>query len=138
MGKIKYLIVAVILLFLALSFSYADVIGKTDTGIQAVAEPILEGILSGLATGTYEKYVKDFDGTLKEMTPETSFAETSRQINGSIGKHQSRKYLGFLNKERMTIVLWKARFDNTNDDVLIKLIISEKNEEYSVSGVWFQ
>lgn len=138
MNRVKYLIVPVISLFLAVSFSYADVAGKTDTGIQAIAEPVLDGILSGLATTNYEKYTKDFDTMLKGMVSEAKFAEISRQINGSIGKHQSRKYLGFLNKEGMTVVLWKAKFDNTNDDVLIKLVIFKKEDECFVSGVWFQ
>lgn len=137
MRYIRCLVVVCVLCFIALPLS-ADVIGKTDKEVKAVAEPILDNILEGFKTDDYSKYSKDFDATLKESISEGKFLETDRQIENSIGNCQSRAYLGFLTKGKMTVVLWKARFNKSEDDVLIKLVASKRGDKYLVTGLWFQ
>jgi hypothetical protein len=116
----------------------ADVIGTQDKAVQAIAEPMLDTILEGFATNDYAKYSKDFDPTLKETISDKRFLDVDRQIESSIGNFSSRQYLGFLTKGKMTVVLWKAKFDKSNDDVLIKLVVSKRGDKYLVTGLWFQ
>lgn len=118
--------------------SFCGAIGKTDEEVRAIAEPILDSILEGFKTDDYGKYSKDFDNMLKESISEKKFLDTDRQIQGSIGNYQSREYLGFLVKGQRTLVLWKGRFDRSEDDVLIKLVVSKRNNKYLVTGLWFQ
>lgn len=106
--------------------------------MRAIGEPILDGILEGFAEDDYVKYSKDFDDMLKESISEKKFLETDSQIRGSIGNYKSREYLGFLVNGEMTVVLWKARFDKSEDDVLIKLVVSKRGDKYPVTGLWFQ
>jgi len=118
--------------------AFARVIGETNEEVRAIVEPILENILEGFETNDYSKYSRDLDDTLRETIPEKKFLEVDRQIQSSIGNYQSREYLGFLTKGQMTMVLWKGRFDGSVDDVLIKLVVSERGEKYLVTGLWFQ
>jgi hypothetical protein len=46
--------------------------------------------------------------------------------------------LGFLQKGKTTVVLWKGRFTNSADDVLIKLVLSPRGDQTRVLGLWFQ
>ena len=137
MRYIRYLVMVSVLCFITFPLS-AEVIGKTNSEVQAIAEPILDGILEGFKTNDYNKYSKDFDETLKEVVSEKRFLEIDSRFEDSIGNCQSREYIGFLTKGKMTAILWKARFDKSEDDVLIKLVMSKREDKYLVTGIWFQ
>ena len=126
------------LLVLKVSSVSADVIGETNKEVKKIANPILDSILEGFRTNNYKKYSRNFDDTLKEAISEKKFLVVAQQIKSRIGNYQSREYLGFLKKGRMTLVLWKASFDESEDDVLIKLVISKRKGKYLVTGLWFQ
>ncbi len=130
--------IMMVLLVLKVSSVSADVIGETNKEVKRIANPILDSILEGFRTNNYKKYSRDFDDTLKEAISEKKFLVVAQQIKSRIGNYQSREYLGFLKKGRMTLVLWKASFDKSEDDVLIKLVISKRKGKYLVTGLWFQ
>jgi hypothetical protein len=118
--------------------AYAEVIGNTDDEVRTIATPILDNILEGIKTGDYAKYVKYFDETMKDALPKPTFVMSNMQIQHLFGQYLSRHYLGFLKKGNMTLVLWKARYDKTEDDVLIKLTLSKRGDNNWVTGLFFQ
>ena len=130
--------IMMVLLVLKVSSVSGDVIGKSNQEVKRIANPILDSILEGFGTNNYKKYSRNFDDTLKEAISEKKFLVVAQQIKSKIGNYQSREYLGFLKKGRMTLVLWKASFDESEDDVLIKLVISKRKGKYLVTGLWFQ
>jgi len=111
---------------------------KTNSEIRDVAEPILDNILDGFKFDDYLRYSKDFDPALKVIGSRTKFFKVNRYIHNSLGNYMSREYMGNLRKEDMVIVLWKGVFDKTRNDVLIKLVISESNGRFKVTGLWLQ
>jgi len=123
---------------LCVTLAGADVVGTSDQQVQAAADPILDNLLTGFNEGDYQKYSKDFDPTLKESLPEAKFKQVRSEILQKIGKYQSRKYLGFLNQNQFTVVLWKGKFSDTASDVLIKLVSSKRPDKVVVVGLWFQ
>ena len=135
--KVQY-VIGVLFLCVVLYSSAANAIATTDEQLRAIADPLLDTILEGLATDNYPQYSKNFDSTLRKAIPHTQFLNTNRRIEASIGNYVSREYLGSLVKGTMTVVLWKARFDKSKDDILIKLVISPGGEHYVVTGLWFQ
>ena len=98
---------------------------KTDKQVRAISEPILDNIFAGFKTSDYAKYSIDFDDTLKETISQKKFSEVNHQIKNSIGNYQSREYPGFLTKGQMTFVLWRGRFDKSEGDVLVRLVVSK-------------
>lgn len=130
--------IVVIGLALVITSAFAGIIGKSDEEVQSIANPILDMFLEGMKIGDYTKYSMYFDDTLKEALPEKRFRVVREQIKGQMGDYQSREYLGFLNKGPMTIVLWKGAFDKTEDEVLIKVVLSKRGDKYVITGVWFQ
>jgi len=116
----------------------ADLVGQNDQEVQKVAEAILDSVLAGFNEGNYEKYAQYFDDTLKESISPKKFQQTRSNILNTMGRYQSRTYLGFLNQNRMTVVLWKGVFDKSEGDVLIKLVLSKRQNRTVVTGLWFQ
>lgn len=120
------------------SWALADVIGYADKEVQEIAEPILDGILQGFKDNDYTQYAKNFDDMLKESVPEKRFLAVDQQIEGSMGEFKSREYLGFLNQGQITVILWKGQFEKSENDILIKLVISKRANTFVVTGLWFQ
>jgi len=136
--KILILAVSVFCLLVIPASTFAEVVGATNETVAAIAEPILDNILEAFEQNDYVKYSRDFDDTLKESISDKKFVEVDRYFEGSLGNYQDREYLGFLVKGQMSVVLWKARYDKSEDDVLIKLVLSKRADKYLVTGLWFQ
>lgn len=120
---------------------FAGIIGKDDDTVQLIAEPMMDNILDGLADENYQKYSKNFDATLKGAIPKEKFPSLKEQIEATFGNYLYREYIGFLNKWAgggMTVVLWKGVFDKSSDDVLIKMVLTEKEDKSYITGLWFQ
>jgi hypothetical protein len=135
----KYLSTAlsVIVLLWAIP-ALAAFVGTDDSQVKAVAEPILDNLLAGFNQGNYAQYSKDFDDTLREAIPEKKFQQVREDILKKLGVFKSKKYLGFLNQQAYTVVLFKGAFAGTRDDVLIKLVLSKRQNKVVVTGLWFQ
>ena len=116
----------------------AAVIAQNDKDVQAIAEPILNTLLTGFNDGNYGLYARDFDATLKDAIPEKKFSQVRGDILKKLGKYQSRTYLGSLKQGNFSVVLWKGRFSASDGDVLIKLVLSKRGDKAQVTGLWFQ
>jgi hypothetical protein len=127
----------VVLLILAIPAAAAPV-GTSDQQVKAVSEPILDNLLAGFNQGNYAQYAKDFNDTLREAIPEKKFQQVRGELLKKLGKYKEKKYLGFLNQQAYTIALWKGAFANTQDDVLIRLVLSKRQDKVVVVGLWFQ
>jgi hypothetical protein len=136
--KLVACLAALAMVCLALSPAAAGMVGQDDQEVQAVANPILETVLTGFDNGNYALYSKYFDDTLKDAITEKKFLRVRADILKRIGKYQSRTYLGFLQQARTSVVLWKGRFSAADDDVLIKLVLSKRGDKVKVLGLWFQ
>jgi len=115
----------------------ANTIGATDKEVQAIADPIMDSILAGMKEGDYAKFSRDFDGLMKQELDTTRFDSRRQEIQAQIGDYSSRTYLGFLNQRGMTVILWKARFTGTTDDVLLKLYLSTEGKRTVAKGLYF-
>jgi hypothetical protein len=135
--KISYVVAVLLTLTLSIPAA-AEFIGDNEQEVQAAADPIVDNLLKGYNDGNYGVYSKSFDATLRETFSEKRFGEVRGKLLKSLGKYTGRTYLGFLRKGRTTLVLWKARFDQTADDVLIKLVVSRRGAQDQVVGLWFQ
>ena len=131
------ILLVVVLLVLAIPAAAAP-IGTSDQQVKALAEPILDNLLAGFNQGNYAQYAKDFDATLREAIPEKKFQQVRDELLKKLGKYKNKKYLGFLNQQAYTIALWKGAFAKTPNDVLIKLVLSKRQDKVVVVGLWFQ
>ena len=103
-----------------------------------MADPILDAVLKGFMAGDYGLYSQYFDDTLKDVITKKKFLQVRNQILKSTGAYKSRRYLGYLQQGKTTVILWKGTFAASPDDVLIKLVLSRRGDETKVLGLWFQ
>ncbi|MCD4778974.1 MAG: hypothetical protein K8S27_00280 [Candidatus Omnitrophica bacterium] len=116
----------------------AEVLGFNDAEVKAIGQPVLDNILEGFDNNDYLIYVRDFDDTLRESVSEDQFYQVDQHFEKTIGPIVSKTYLGYLKQGQMTVLLWKARFEYSDNDVLIKLVMSKRGDRYVVTGLWFQ
>ena len=138
MKKLGISILAVVALCDVSISAAAAPVGTSDQQVKAVAEPIVDSLLTGFNQGDYAKFSKDFDKNLRETIHEKSFEQVRGDLLKKLGQYKSKKYLGFLNQQDYTIVLWKGTFADTKSDVLIKLVLRKSDNKVSVAGLWFQ
>lgn len=129
-------VIAILLVFT--NISIAEIIGDSDPVIETIATPILDDLLAGFNDNDYVRYSKYFDKEMLNAIPEEKFKITREQILYDLGGYISKKYLGYLNQNNMTIVLYKGKYDKFNGDVLIKLVLIKEGDKYFVKGLWFQ
>jgi hypothetical protein len=138
MKKILAGILPVVALFLLAIPAAAAPVGTSDQQVKALAEPILDNLLAGFNQGNYAQYSKDFDETLREAMPEKKFQQVRGDLLKKLGNYKSKSYLGFLNQQAYSVVLWKGGFTGTQNDILIKLVLSKRQDKIVVVGLWFQ
>uniref|UniRef100_A0A7V4LDH3 DUF3887 domain-containing protein n=1 Tax=Desulfobacca acetoxidans TaxID=60893 RepID=A0A7V4LDH3_9BACT len=132
-------ITALILLSLVIpSGVWADFVGTQRQAVQKVAEPILNNLLEGYNKGDYAQYARNFDDTLREAVTEKKFLQVRQELMKKLGEFKNKEYLGFLNQQRYTVVLWKSKFSATEDDILIRLVLSRRPDKVVVVGLYFQ
>lgn len=102
------------------------------------ANPILDNLLEGMKTGDFATYARDFGALMRQKVDEDGFRRSLDATERLLGAYKSRQPLGFLKRKGMTIVLWKGRFSQTDDDVLIKLVVEKEDDKTVVSGLWFE
>ena len=116
----------------------AEPLAGSDAEIRETADPILDNILEGIAGADHAAYVRDFDATMRKASGEKAFARVVKMTEAALGEYESREYLGYLERGGMTLLLWKARFSESDDDVLVKLVLNREEERTEVSGLWMQ
>jgi len=123
---------------LVFSTANANVVSGTKERIQIIGDSLLNNVLDGMKINDYAKYSRDFDVAMKDALPEKAFIATNKQIIELFGEYKNSEYLGFLNQKKTTMFLWKGFFSKSQDDILIKLVVSETDGKYLISGLWFQ
>ena len=136
----KNILLVLMVLFVCLIAlpGYGAVVGKTDEEVRPIVDDMLENVLSGFSNDNYLQYSKDFDSTLRNTITSQRFQEIRDDVLKWVGSYLYREYLGFLNREANTVVFWKGVFDKTQDEILIKMVVSERNGQYFITGLWYQ
>jgi len=138
MKLLYYFVAGVLIILLSVSLVFAEPIGQDDSVVQGIATPILNNLLDGIKSNDYAKYSRDFDDTTRESITEEAFTKAVAELKTEIGNYLEKKFMGYLNKGEMTVVVWKAKFDQTKDDIFIRLVLSKRGDKYFVTGLWFE
>ncbi|WP_315117283.1 DUF3887 domain-containing protein [uncultured Clostridium sp.] len=102
--------------------------------IKVKVEAVAENILQGLKEKDYESFSKDFDDDMKKTMTEELFKELHNTITPSIGKYQSKEFWMVEEDEGYYAVFYKGKFDKEPKDVIVKVVVSDKDEDIKVTG----
>ncbi|MEQ8190171.1 MAG: hypothetical protein ABRQ39_19550 [Candidatus Eremiobacterota bacterium] len=131
---IKYIGLIMFFIIALYGVSFAQ---DSEKDIKATAEKYLDNLLAGIKENNYEKYSRDFNGDLKKSLTKDYLTTVKTNMEQNFGNYKSRQYLGLLRKGQRILVLWKAAFDGTKNDVLIQLFLTKKDNKYQITGVLF-
>ena len=110
------------------------IVEKTDEEIITLIEPLLQNLLDGANALDYEKFTRDFSHGMKTVMPHDLFMEQTIGLQHVRGKCVSRNPLGVLRKNKTALIIWSARYEKTDDDMLIQLKLVYENDKLVISS----
>jgi len=109
----------------------------SDEKVLEIANPILDNILEGARTRSYDKFSRDFDARFAEMV---NIEEFERQQSYSVERNGhikgDRQFLKCLRNEHSVMVLWIGEFEKLNGEILTGLNLREIDSKIKVVGIW--
>jgi hypothetical protein len=129
----------IFLVFLAItSISLnAAYIGNTNEEVLKVAEPIMDKLLYSIKVNDYTKCIQLCSEDLQKRLTKKSFEKSVEKWYDLYGKRTSIEYIGFLNKNNLTVVLWKAQYEKTKNHVMIKLVLTKQNGKIIIVDILY-
>jgi hypothetical protein len=131
------LIVSLFAFLLAACQPKVDVIfieGEEKSEVTAVAQPIAEHILAGLAASDYDLFSQDFDADMKAALSGTQF-DAIVKAYGGLGQPQSTEMLNVEDKADYYGVNYKVTYA---EKIVLMLVVLAKSDPSLVTGLWFK
>jgi hypothetical protein len=97
---------------------------------------MIESVIKGLSTDNYDLYSRDFTEQNKKYFNKKVFTQAAEAVKKELGDFESKIYIGFWIKGKYTIILWKARFTKTKDDILLEMYVDKTDEgSYQIAAL---
>jgi len=130
----------IILLFFCFSFvSCNKTLTAEEIKIKTIVDPITENYFVSINNEDYDKFSKDFDDGMKKAITKDNFIQLFLPVKNELGDYipNSIKLVTIANEQGFTAVYYDANFLKKNN-IKIKMVFSKINDEYKISGQWFQ
>lgn len=104
-----------------------------------IADPMTENYFVSINESDYDSFSKDFDDGMKKAITKDNFAQSVCTIKDEIGSYMpgSIKFVTMAIEKGYTSVYYEANFSKKNN-IKIKMVFDKINDEYKISGQWFQ
>jgi hypothetical protein len=129
-----------ILLFFCFSFvSCSKTLNAEEIKIRDIVNPMTENYFVSINNEDYGKFSKDFDDGMKNAVPKENFNQLILPVKDGLGDYvpNSIKLVTIASEKGFTAVYYDADFSRKSD-VKIKMVFSKTNNEFKISGQWFQ
>ena len=108
--------------------------GEEKSEVTAVAQPIAEHILAGVAASDYPLFSQDFDADMKAALSPTQFDAIVKSY-GVLGQPQIPELINIEDKGEYYGVNFKVTYP---DKIVLMLVVLPKSGSNLVSGLWFK
>jgi hypothetical protein len=108
--------------------------GDEKAAITALAQPVAEHILAGVASGDYDLFSQDFDADMKAALTGTQFSAIVKAYGG-LGQPQGTELLNIEDKAEFYGVNYKVTYA---EKIVLMLVVLAKSEPGLVTGLWFK
>ena len=100
--------------------------------VQKEAEPIIENILAAMNAKNHERYIRDFNASMKAAYPQDVFKKNTRLLGAAIGKYVSRTpWKGEIANQYFTIY-YQAKFTKAKGPVVVRLVLERNDNKLQV------
>ena len=108
--------------------------GDEKSAVTAVAQPIADHILAGVAANDYALFSQDFDADMKAALTATQF-EAIVKSYGVLGQPQTTELINIEDKGEYYGVNFKVTYA---EKIVLMLVVLPKSGSGLVSGLWFK
>jgi hypothetical protein len=129
-----------ILLFFCFSFvSCSKTLSAEEIKIKDIANPLTENYFVSINNEDYGKFSKDFDDGMKKTVTKENFNQLILPVKEGLGYYvpDSIKLVTIAREQGFTAVYYDADFSKKSN-IKIKMVFSKIDDEFKISGQWFQ
>ena len=101
---------------------------------EEAGQVMADSVINGLDSGNYEMYVRDFTDESKKSFTDKIFQDAHKAVDANLGKIKTRQYLGSYQKNEYSVLLWKAKYSKSNEDILLELYVKKVENSYKVAA----
>ncbi len=131
-----------LLLLFSLCFSFVScskTLSAEEIKIKDIVAPLTENYFISINNEDYDRFSKDFDDGMKNAVTKDNFNQLTLPVKDGLGDYvpNSIKLVTIAIEKGFTAAYYDADFSKKSD-VKIKMVFSKKNDEFKISGQWFQ
>jgi hypothetical protein len=130
----------ILLLFFCFSFvSCSKTLSAEEIKMRDILDPMTENYFASINNEDYGKFSKDFDEGMKKAVTKENFNQFILPLKDGLGDYvpNSIKLVAIASEKGFTAAYYDADFSKKNN-IKIKMVFSKINNEYKISGQWFQ
>ncbi len=103
--------------------------------VEEAGKKMIDSICRGLVLDNYSLYSRDFTEKHKKYFNKEMFDKASEGVRENLGEYKGVKYIGFWKKGGYDILLWKAKFSDSEDDILIEMYVEKEDDGYKIAAL---
>jgi hypothetical protein len=130
----------ILLLFLCFSFvSCNKTLSAEEIKIRDIVDPLTENYFVSINNEDYGKFSEDFDDGMKNAVTKDNFNQMVSPVKDGLGDYvpNSIRLVTIASEKGFTAAYYDADFSKKSN-VKIKMVFSKTNDEFKISGQWFQ
>ena len=117
---------------------YFGFLGSEPTQALESVEPILDDLLAAHEKVNYEQFAGHLQQSVREKMQQQQFQQAATETNKRLGRFLRREFLGGLRRDGRPMLLWAAKFSNSDNDILISLILAQEDDRTAVHWFWLE
>lgn len=117
---------------------YFGFLGDNQEQILDKVTPVLDDILEAHAKQDYALFTKHLHTELTKKVSEKQFLDAAKATTTRLGTCGKKRFLAALRRDNRPMLLWVAKFSNSQNDVLISLIFDQQDDKPVVDWVWIE
>ena len=116
--------------------NYWGKLGIDETDVLPLIEPIVKEVMKAHDDADYALFAQHMTSSLKSKITEEAFMEAHENVG--LGQLLEMQFIASLRKGDKPFVLWRARFSETKDDIVIQCAFDEKSDPPKVDWLWIE
>jgi hypothetical protein len=108
---------------------------ENSSSSEEAGKKMIDSICRGISTGNYPLYSRDFTEKHKEHFDKKIFDDAHRAVNEKLGDYKGIEFIGFWRKGNYDILLWKASFSGTDDDILVQMYVTKIDGTFKIAAL---
>lgn len=132
----KSLCVGICAMLLLAVLAAVPAFAQANKEVMAAANPIIDKLTKGMEANNYNIYMEPWSPATKAMLTKDQFTAMAAQMNGQLGKLQSKSFYSLTDSKGYKVVQWKAKYAKAPVDLYLWLFLKNIDGKYYVEGHW--